>query len=133
MVVFIPGTEKWVNQDLIDRGELLKRLFPLGVEDLDYSVKAALLYEIVINMERIEDNGREMLKEYPIECLGLSERAYNGLIGWGRCRIETVADVLDISLHDMRRIRNLGDKSILEIQKKVKAFLTEHGFIIMDE
>ena len=131
--MFISGMEKWGNQDLIDRGELLKRLFPLGVDDLNYSVKAALLYEIVINMDRIGNDHREMLKEYPLECLGLSERAYNGLIRWGRCRIETVADVLDIPLHDMRKIRNLGDKSILEIQEKMRIFLSEHSFIITDK
>lgn len=53
-----------------------------------------------------------------IDELGLSVRSYNCLI---RSGIETVGDLMDITLEDLHKIRNLGKKSADEIIKKVHA------------
>lgn len=69
-----------------------------------------------------EDNLWELAAHYPIEYLNLSTRSYNGLVR-SSYRIRTVADLLKLPLADLKKIRNLGVKSITEIEYAKYRFL----------
>lgn len=59
----------------------------------------------------------------PIDELGLSVRSYNGLRRWG---ITTVADVYRAyEDKQLPRIRNLGEKSVIEIEKHLEEHLAK--------
>lgn len=59
----------------------------------------------------------------PIDELGLSVRSYNGLMRWG---ITTVADVYRAYQDkQLPRIRNLGEKSVIEIEKHLEEHLAK--------
>ena len=58
-----------------------------------------------------------------IEVLGLSVRAYNALSRWA-CR--TVGDVYGLlKSGEIKKVRNLGDKSIGEIEDRVNTYLRQ--------
>ena len=63
----------------------------------------------------------------PIDVLELTVRSYNCLC---RAGIETIGDLLSISEDDMRRIRNLGNKSVAEILTKLKPYRDAVDFSI---
>ena len=69
-----------------------------------------------------EDKLWERAAHYPIEYLNLSTRSYNGLVR-SSYRIRTVADLLKLPLADLKKIRNLGVKSITEIEYAKYRFL----------
>jgi DNA-directed RNA polymerase subunit alpha len=54
----------------------------------------------------------------PLEELGLSVRAYNGL---KRNNITTVGQVLSMSDEDLLSIRNLGDKGLKQLAERLRA------------
>ena len=56
--------------------------------------------------------------EMTIEELDLSVRAFNCL---KRAGINTVAELCNHSVEDMMKVRNLGKKSLEEVQEKLKA------------
>ncbi len=57
----------------------------------------------------------------PIEYLDLETRSYNALRRWG---MRSVADVLAAKLENkLPKIRNLGEKSIYEIEYKLERYL----------
>ena len=59
----------------------------------------------------------------PIDELGLSVRSYNGLRRWG---ITTIADVYRAYQNkQLPRIRNLGEKSVIEIEKHLEEHLAK--------
>ena len=60
-----------------------------------------------VNLENNND-----IQDLPIEELGLSTRAYNGLKG---AEIHSISDILSYSLKDLRKIKHLGQKSVQEI------------------
>ena len=60
-----------------------------------------------MNLENIKE-----IQSLPIEDLNLSTRAYNGLKG---AQINFVSDILAYSLKDLRKIKQLGQKSVQEI------------------
>ena len=59
--------------------------------------------------------------KYPIQAMGLSTRAANCLI---RAGCQPVADVLSLEEDSIRRMRNLGTKTALEIA----AWLVDHYY-----
>ena len=64
-----------------------------------------------------------------IDCLNLSMRLFNALLNrfntYGRHRVPTIKDILNIeSYEELRKIRNLGEKSHLELIVKMR----EAGF-----
>lgn len=75
-----------------------------------------------ISWTRREDKLWELAAHYPIEYLNLSTRSYNGLVR-SSYRIRTVADLLKLPLADLKKIRNLGVKSITEIEYAKYRFL----------
>jgi DNA-directed RNA polymerase alpha subunit len=67
----------------------------------------------------------------PIDELGLSVRSYNGLRRWG---ITTVADVYRAYQDkQLPRIRNLGEKSVIEIEKHLEEHLAKVAHVNTSE
>jgi DNA-directed RNA polymerase subunit alpha len=65
-----------------------------------------------------EDDRKEKVLEMTIEELDLSVRAYNCL---KRAGINTVAELVQRNQEDMMKVRNLGRKSLEEVEQKLQA------------
>lgn len=72
--------------------------------------------EVEILVEK-EEEKKDKVLEMSIEELELSVRASNGL---KRANINTVGDLIEKTREEMSKIRNLGQKSLEEIEKKLK-------------
>lgn len=95
---------------------------PISEEDL-YQLQATLKSKMTVELLQsifcsinFEASILEEASHYHIECLGLSARSYNGLVKYPH-HIQTVADLLTFPLADLRNVRNLGAKSIAEIEQ----------------
>lgn len=67
----------------------------------------------------------------PIEKLGLTTRAYNGLKRGG---VVTLADIFaKMETGEIFKIRGLGEKSIYEILAETKKYLKNYGYEVEDE
>lgn len=75
--------------------------------------------EVEINKDESskEVKGKDRIMEMSIEELELSVRASNGL---KRANINTVGDLVQKTREEMAKIRNLGQKSLDEIERKLK-------------
>ena len=73
---------------------------------------------IPVNLVQPEDDRKEKVMEMTIEELDLSVRAYNCL---KRANINTVAELVTRNQEDMMKVRNLGRKSLEEVQQKLAA------------
>ena len=65
-----------------------------------------------------DEKGKEKVLEMTIEELDLSVRAYNCL---KRAGINTVAELVQRNQEDMMKVRNLGKKSLEEVEQKLQA------------
>ena len=65
-----------------------------------------------------EDSNKDKVLEMTIEELDLSVRAYNCL---KRAGINTVAELVQRNQEDMMKVRNLGRKSLEEVEQKLEA------------
>jgi DNA-directed RNA polymerase subunit alpha len=65
-----------------------------------------------------EDDKKEKVLEMTIEELDLSVRAFNCL---KRAGINTVAELVQRNQEDMMKVRNLGKKSLEEVEQKLIA------------
>lgn len=74
--------------------------------------------EVEILVEK-EEEKKDKVLEMSIEELELSVRASNGL---KRASINTVGDLIEKTREEMGKIRNLGQKSLEEIERKLKEF-----------
>ena len=72
--------------------------------------------DVEIMIEKEEDK-KEKVLEMTIEELDLSVRSYNCL---KRAGINTVQELAERSMDDMMKVRNLGKKSLEEVEKKLK-------------
>lgn len=72
-------------------------------------------HNLEIMVEKPEDE-KEKVLEMTIEELDLSVRSYNCL---KRAGINTVHELADKSMDDMMKVRNLGKKSLEEVEKKL--------------
>ncbi|GAB6934777.1 DNA-directed RNA polymerase subunit alpha [Calditerricola yamamurae] len=63
-----------------------------------------------------EDDKKEKVLDMPIEELDLSVRSYNCL---KRAGINTVGELIQKTVEDMMKVRNLGKKSLEEVQAKL--------------
>ncbi|MFA9398194.1 MAG: DNA-directed RNA polymerase subunit alpha [Clostridiaceae bacterium] len=72
---------------------------------------------VEIMVEKEEDK-KEKVLEMTIEELDLSVRSYNCL---KRAGINTVSELTDRSMDDMMKVRNLGRKSLEEVEQKLEA------------
>ena len=73
--------------------------------------------DVEIMVEKEEDK-KEKVLEMTIEELDLSVRSYNCL---KRAGINTVQELTERSMEDMMKVRNLGKKSLEEVEQKLKA------------
>lgn len=71
-----------------------------------------------VNFSEPEDNSKEKVLEMTIEELDLSVRAFNCL---KRAGINTVAELVQRNQEDMMKVRNLGKKSLEEVEQKLVA------------
>ena len=71
-----------------------------------------------ISTSEPEDDKMEKVMEMTIEDLDLSVRAYNCL---KRAGINTVAELVQRNQEDMMKVRNLGKKSLEEVEQKLQA------------
>ncbi len=71
-----------------------------------------------VSMVQPEDDRKEKVLEMTIEELDLSVRAYNCL---KRANINTVAELVTRNQEDMMKVRNLGRKSLEEVEQKLQA------------
>ena len=82
-----------------------------------------LFIDLTVNVVRVdfnepEDNSKEKVLEMTIEELDLSVRAFNCL---KRAGINTVAELVQRNQEDMMKVRNLGKKSLEEVEQKLIA------------
>jgi len=82
-----------------------------------------LFIDLTMNVARVdfsepEDNSKEKVLEMTIEELDLSVRAFNCL---KRAGINTVAELVQRNQEDMMKVRNLGKKSLEEVEQKLVA------------
>jgi len=68
------------------------------------------------NVNEPEDDRREKIMEMTIEELDLSVRAYNCL---KRAGINSIAELMQRNQDDMMKVRNLGRKSLEEVEQKL--------------
>jgi len=71
-----------------------------------------------VNFNEPEDDKKEKVLEMTIEELDLSVRAYNCL---KRAGINTVYELVQRNQEDMMKVRNLGRKSLEEVEQKLAA------------
>ena len=71
--------------------------------------------DVEIMVEKEEDK-KEKVLEMTIEELDLSVRSYNCL---KRAGINTVQELIERTVEDMMKVRNLGKKSLEEVQNKL--------------
>lgn len=122
------GIYKLSNLIYKSKKELLK-VSGIGKESVDEIISKLSEYGIVFNQYGeldFEDTQEqtELSDGISIEQLDLSVRAYNCLY---RAGIRTVQDVLDRDEEDgLKRVRNLGNKSIYEIREKIEAYREKH-------
>lgn len=70
-------------------------------------------------VEEVEEpSEEELLLQKPIEDLDLSLRSYNCL---KREEINTLADIVNMPIDELKKIRNFGKKSFTEVQEKVES------------
>lgn len=74
--------------------------------------------DMEIMIEKQEDK-KEKILEMTIEELDLSVRSYNCL---KRAGINTVSELANKSMEDMMKVRNLGRKSLEEVERKLRDF-----------
>ena len=82
-----------------------------------------LFIDLTVNVVRVdfnepEDSSMEKVLEMTIEELDLSVRAFNCL---KRAGINTVAELVQRNQEDMMKVRNLGKKSLEEVEQKLVA------------
>ena len=85
----------------------------------EHLVSFVRLTDIVlpVSMVQPEDNTKEKVLEMTIEELELSVRAYNCL---KRAGINSVAELVQRNQEDMMKVRNLGRKSLEEVEQKLQ-------------
>ena len=75
--------------------------------------------EALVNAEESAQDSISALETMSIDDLGLNVRALNCLKRGG---VSTVRQLLDMGQEELSRIKNLGEKSIVEINEKLKEF-----------
>lgn len=80
-----------------------------------------LFIDLTVNVVRVDfnepaDNSKEKVLEMTIEELDFSVRAFNCL---KRAGINTVAELVQRNQEDMMKVRNLGKKSLEEVEQKL--------------
>ncbi|WP_066900367.1 DNA-directed RNA polymerase subunit alpha [Streptobacillus notomytis] len=72
-----------------------------------------------LEVEDLDDNQLSLVEETRIEELGLTIRSYNCL---KKVDINTVGELIKLTKEDLKKIKNLGNKSAKEIIEKMKEY-----------
>lgn len=88
----------------LQRAEMFEFYIPSMIKNLDY---------------KDFSNSKEPIELTPLEILGLSTKTYNCL---KRAGIETLGDITNMYLFELKEIRNLGNKSFSEIMATLKKY-----------
>ncbi len=107
--------EVWTN-GTIDADEAISLGAKILTEHLDLFIGLTDHVNDVEIMVEKEEDIKEKVLEMTVEELDLSVRSYNCL---KRAAINTVEELTDKTEEDMMKVRNLGRKSLEEIQKKL--------------
>lgn len=108
--------EVWTN-GTIDADEAISLGAKILTEHLDLFIGLTdHVNDVEIMVEKEEDK-KEKVLEMTVEELDLSVRSYNCL---KRAAINSVEELTDKTEDDMMKVRNLGRKSLEEIQKKLE-------------
>lgn len=107
--------EVWTN-GTIDADEAISLGAKILTEHLDLFINLTDHVNDVEIMVEKEEDVKEKVLEMTVEELDLSVRSYNCL---KRATINTVEELTEKTEEDMMKVRNLGRKSLEEIQKKL--------------
>ena len=88
----------------LQRAEMFEYYIPTMIQSLNY-----------------EDFGssEKPIEMTPLEALGLSTKSYNCL---ARAGINTLGDITKMYLYELKKIRNLGNKSLSEVLETLKKY-----------
>ncbi len=99
--------------------EAVSRAAQIMIEHLRRFTALTDVEEIPDEAEDEEQDERQKMMDMSIEELDLSVRSYNCL---KRAGIDTVGELCQKTPDEMMRVRNLGSKSLTEVESKLKAF-----------
>lgn len=108
--------EVWTNGS-INPEEAISLSAQILIEYLKLFTEIDDTYSQVEILVEKEEEKKDRVLEMSIEELELSVRASNGL---KRANINTVGDLIEKTREEMSKIRNLGQKSLEEIERKLK-------------
>jgi len=109
--------EIWTN-GVIEPYEALSMAAKILNEHLEMFIDLSDIAKNMSIMSQKESSKKDKMLDTPIDDLQLSVRSYNCL---KRAGIDTVADIISRTEHDMMKVRNLGKKSLDEVVAKVKS------------
>ena len=107
--------EIWTN-GVIEPYQALSMAAKILGEHLEMFIDLSEIAKTMSIMSKKELSMKDKLLETPIEELEFSVRSYNCL---KRAGIHTVADIVNKTEQDMMKVRNLGKKSLDEVNKKM--------------
>ena len=107
--------EIWTN-GVIEPYQALSMAAKILNEHLEMFIDLSEIAKTMSIMSQKELSLKDKLLETSIEDLELSVRSYNCL---KRAGIHTVADIVNKTEQDMMKVRNLGKKSLDEVEKKL--------------
>lgn len=110
--------EIWTN-GTINPDDAVSLAAKILIEHFNIFVGLTDQEQIVDPPEEEEKDDKDKILEMPIEELDLSVRSYNCL---KRAGINTIYELTQKSAEDMMKVRNLGKKSLEEVETKLAAF-----------
>lgn len=110
--------EIWTN-GTINPDDAVSLAAKILIEHFNIFVGLTDQEQIVDLPEEEEKDDKDKILEMPIEELDLSVRSYNCL---KRAGINTIYELTQKSAEDMMKVRNLGKKSLEEVETKLAAF-----------
>ena len=120
--MLLQGKDKFELISLNEKEEIIKEFkekigYDLIVEWIGNHEITEELLNVCHSVINTYNNRPKGQGETPIEDLDLSVRSYNCLKRWG---INTLKDLTSMTRDDMMKVRNLGKKSLKEIESKLK-------------
>ena len=120
--MLLQGKDKFELISINEKEEIIKEFkekigYDLIVEWIGNHEITEELLDVCYSVINTYNNGPKGQGEATIEDLDLSVRSYNCLKRWG---IHTLKDLTSMTRDDMMKVRNLGKRSLKEIESKLK-------------
>ena len=120
--MLLQGKDKFELISINEKEEIIKEFkekigYDLIVEWIGNHEITEELLDVCHSVINTYNNGAKGQEEATIEDLDLSVRSYNCLKRWG---IHTLKDLTSMTRDDMMKVRNLGRRSLKEIESKLK-------------